>query len=457
MSTSTAALVTVIACIGACFWLKSTQAPVLLLAMQSKKRKRRGGQPGRPQKVVRTGDVARYSGRTLIARLLDTQVVDDKEFKQYLRIPRKLFLRMVRELTPYFPRLPSQRPDTLSVGERLALTLAFLMNEGGGLQKVVKLFGRSVDTVRSCVADMCELICRVYFADVICLPTLSQIREISASLFTHRRLPLVFGAIDGKHFEVSGGVDCNERQMLRNYKKYWSLNVIAMADHHYRFRSVGLFFNGSVCDGTAFREGELYRFFHSSDWTDFCNQGIETIVINDKTIYPYVVADAAFHGSPAVLKPYSKVECERNRQAALFNKIHSSARQIIEQAWGILVKRFNILRGSIPIWSKDWRSRTEYVIGACMIIHNLCIDMKLEMGKEISEVAEEWLKRKDTQTPEWTSADCNEAQAEVAQRAMTEHRIIRNHIASYLADLYELQNNKVVPRRYRPQLRHGGH
>lgn len=226
-------------------------------------------------------------------------------------------------MTPYFPHKTRRRLDTLTVPERIALALSFLKCEGGGLGKVVKLFGRSAATVMNCVTVVCELICRVYFKDVICFPTYQDIRETTASMLVHRRFPMVFGAIDGKHFEVSGGLDAHENQMLRNYKRYLSLNVIGVADHNYRFRSIGDFFPGSVTDGRAFRKGDLYRFLHSSEWTNFCaSPEIEKIILNGKTIYPFLAGDAAFHGSAAVLKPFTQPECTRNQKAALFNKIH---------------------------------------------------------------------------------------------------------------------------------------
>jgi len=87
----------------------------------------------------------------------------------------------------------------------------------------------------------------------------------------------------------------------------------------------------------------------------------------------YFCVDAAFSQSAHCVKPFPN-SFPRTSPQFLFNKVHSKARQVVEQAWGMLVNRFRCWKAPCEIRGKDWNRRVCNTIHACMILHNICIN-----------------------------------------------------------------------------------
>ena len=86
----------------------------------------------------------------------------------------------------------------------------------------------------------------------------------------------------------------------------------------------------------------------------------------------YINADAAFSYSAHCVKPYRN-NMPRTSPEYLFNKIHSKARQFIEQSWAMLVNRFRRWKSPCEMHGQDWQRRISNMIHASMILHNVCI------------------------------------------------------------------------------------
>jgi hypothetical protein len=67
-----------------------------------------------------------------------------------------------------------------------------------------------------------------------------------------------------------------------------------------------------------------------------------------------------------------------------YAKLQSSARQCIEQAWGMVVNRFRIFKGVSEICSSDWIQRFGALIQAGLILHNICLVQKEQIAKRAS-------------------------------------------------------------------------
>ncbi len=88
----------------------------------------------------------------------------------------------------------------------------------------------------------------------------------------------------------------------------------------------------------------------------------------------FINADAAFNNGPHVVVPTGK------KEHATFDHIQSAVRMPVDCAFGILIRRWRIL------WRILWRPlemrfnmRTQ-TIGACMRLHNFCIDKRIGLG-----------------------------------------------------------------------------
>ena len=83
-----------------------------------------------------------------------------------------------------------------------------------------------------------------------------------------------------------------------------------------------------------------------------------------------IIGDAAYPNYPWLIKPFPGRNL--NARETNFNFVHSSTRMIIEQAFGLLKARWRIL-----LKRQDTQfENMHYVISACFILHNICLNNK---------------------------------------------------------------------------------
>lgn len=152
----------------------------------------------------------------------------------------------------------------------------------------------------------------------------------------------------------------DSRSYYFNYKGFHSIVLMAVANHDYEFIFCDVGTNGRISDGGVLQRTE---FFHQlvNDDLDIP----ECRKINDSMSLNYVfVGDDAFSLRPDFMKPYSHRSL--NYEERIFNYRLSRARRIIENVFGILVKRFHIFRGAIDLDLHNIRA----VVLACCALHN---------------------------------------------------------------------------------------
>ncbi|CAG8772411.1 21867_t:CDS:2, partial [Gigaspora rosea] len=124
----------------------------------------------------------------------------------------------------------------------------------------------------------------------------------------------------------------------------------AVVDHQGIFINYDLGYPASVHDANVFRNSSLYR----------CkNQLFEET--------DYVLADSAYPISPNIIPSFKNPSgLDKNRQIE-FNKKHSKSRVVIEQAFGRLKSRFQLLR---ELRTKSTKIGTD-LIEISLILHNI--------------------------------------------------------------------------------------
>ncbi|XP_070667098.1 protein ALP1-like [Malus domestica] len=163
------------------------------------------------------------------------------------------------------------------------------------------------------------------------------------------------GALDGTLIPVT--ITAEERPRYRDRKGDISTNMLGVCGPDLRFFYVLPGWEGSASDARVLRDA-LHRSnrFH---------------VPNDK----YYLVDAGYTNGPGFLAPYRGTryhlkEWVGNRRPEnykeLYNLRHSRARNVIERAFGLLKKRWSILR--TPSFF-DIKTQVR-IINACCVLHN---------------------------------------------------------------------------------------
>ena len=170
---------------------------------------------------------------------------------------------------------------------------------------------------------------------------------------------MCIGAIDGKHIlikkpNLSGST-------FYNYKHHFSIQLLAVVDHDYKFVYIDVGCQGRVGDAGVFQNSQLYKALETNSLDIPPAQAIGATDI----VVPYVfVGDEAFPLRHYLMKPYA--HRGQNVNERIFNYRLSRARRIVENAFGILAARFRIFRGPIEVQP----NRAKTVVLAAVVLHN---------------------------------------------------------------------------------------
>ncbi|XP_011868324.1 PREDICTED: putative nuclease HARBI1 [Vollenhovia emeryi] len=183
------------------------------------------------------------------------------------------------------------------------------------------------------------------------------------------QFPNLLGAVDGKHIRIKAPI--NSGSLYFNYKKYFSIVLLAACDAKYRFTWVDIGQYGSVSDGGV---------WNNTDFAEALEKELVDIpppknLPNTNIITHYAfVGDEAFPLKLYMLRPYSKDNLTDAQR--IFNYRLSRARRVIENAFGILTARWQILLNTICLNPENATA----VVKALVCLHNFIMITDEEMN-----------------------------------------------------------------------------
>lgn len=171
-------------------------------------------------------------------------------------------------------------------------------------------------------------------------PTEERWKEIAHDFENLWNFPNCIGAIDGKHVRIQA--PDNSGSLFYNYKGFFSVILLAVCDAKYRFIKVNIGQCGSAGDAGLFNNCDIGKDMKAGKLSIPEPRHIPGAPMP----LPYVmVGDEAFPLSENLMRPYPRVSLDT--ETRIFNYRLSRARRIVENAFGILVSRWRILRQEI--------------------------------------------------------------------------------------------------------------
>ena len=166
--------------------------------------------------------------------------------------------------------------------------------------------------------------------------------------YTLWNFPNCCSAMDGKHIIFCPSKIGSE---FYNYKKDYSVILLAIVDANYKFIYIDVGTNGRVNDALVFSKSTF-------------NEALQTNTLNLPTEGVFVGNDA-FPLRKNIMKPYS-MKRPLTVKDRIFNYVLSRAGRVSENAFGIMISRFQVYVKLIPLQLH----KVDQLIKVTCVLHN---------------------------------------------------------------------------------------
>lgn len=185
-------------------------------------------------------------------------------------------------------------------------------------------------------------------------------KEIAEGFQKYSQFPNCLGAIDGKHVRIRKPTMSGS--LFYNYKNYFSVVLLAIADASYTFIYIDVGAFGKESDSTIFARTPFYKKLENNELNIPRGQPLPGTA---GTNMPFsFIGDEAFSLSPNIMRPFSgKILSDKKR---VFNYRLSRARRNVESAFGILSNKWKIFHKAINV-NLDL---SILLIKTCCALHN---------------------------------------------------------------------------------------
>lgn len=233
------------------------------------------------------------------------------------------------------------------------------MATGDSLKTISFSYRMGHSTVYHVVRETCKIISENLMNELMPTPTEEMWKNIANDFFRMWNFPNCIGAMDGKHVTIQAPP--NTGSMFFNYKKTFSIVLLALVDAHCNFIAVHVGAYGKSSDGGIFANSSLGKALQRGS----LNVPENSTIPNTEIQVPYViVADEAFPLKNYLMRPYPGDNLDDRKRN--FNYRLSRARRTSENTFGILTQKFRLYNRRIQACPKN----VDYIILASCLLHN---------------------------------------------------------------------------------------
>ncbi|XP_044139368.1 protein ALP1-like [Bufo gargarizans] len=282
-----------------------------------------------------------------------------EKFYNYMRMTVESYDQLLQRISSTIERQDTRMRRPISPSERLMVTIRYLAT-GETLTSLHYQYRIGISTLCEIVKDTCRALWATMHEDYIPHPTTERWIQIADKFMQTCQFPNCLGAVDGKHIRIVKPSKSGSEYF--NYKKYFSIILMAIADAEYRFVAVDIGAYGRTNDSMAFKTSAMGRRLYSKQ---FGLPPARPLPGTDGPPMPFVVVgDEAFQMCENLLKPYSSRDLNSTKR--IFNYRLTRARRLVECAFGILVAKWRVLNKAINLKVET----IDHVVKACVVLHN---------------------------------------------------------------------------------------
>lgn len=284
---------------------------------------------------------------------------EDKFFK-YFRMSRFQFNTLYLKIKNDISKQNTQFRESIPAKEKLAVCLRFLAT-GDSYQTIAFSFRLGHSTVQGIVIEVCNAIILKLKEECIKTPQKEDWERISNEFWEIWNFPNCIGALDGKHVVIEAPP--NTGSLYFNYKKTFSIVLLALVDAQYKFTIVDVGAFGKNSDGGILSHSNFGKALEKNKLNIPNNR--ELPGTNEKLPY-VIIGDEAFPLKNYLLRPYPGPQMYNDVKKKIFNERLSRARKVVEDAFGQLTAKFRIYCRRL----KSLPENADKIVMTTCILHN---------------------------------------------------------------------------------------
>ncbi|GBG90422.1 hypothetical protein CBR_g50669 [Chara braunii] len=316
----------------------------------------------------------------------------DKKFREYTRLTRPIFQRIVDRISPRIQRLNTSWRQALPASMKFAFTL-YRWARGGSYRQCGNDFGMGLHSVVRCTENVSTALL-AHYGDTVRWST-GACLETTLEYFEGKGFPRCFGVIDCTHVYLDKPRN-GRAEAYYNRNRHYSIVAQVVCDENLRILDVCVGASGSVRDSRVLRVPDLYSSAEErrAPFTRRTNvlqdgtvrAGVEirapftrrTNVLQDGTVMGrYLMRDAGYPVLPWLMTPYSAVN--RTAEQVAFNNKFSALRCVIERCFGRLKGMWRCFGRKHIV---NMRNVCKQFL-ACCILDNIIIDEGIPVDEEL--------------------------------------------------------------------------
>ncbi|CAF4773929.1 unnamed protein product [Pieris macdunnoughi] len=155
----------------------------------------------------------------------------------------------------FVSQLSSLLIDAIPAKIKLEDTLSFV-STGNSYRSLSHLFRLPKSSISQIISEVCQEIKRALKDHIKVPSTPHEWEQIEKGFRNKWNFPLCYGALDGKHINITGSKEYGSVNF--NYKKDNSIVLMALVDHDYCFTYINVGANGSASDGGILKNCSIY-------------------------------------------------------------------------------------------------------------------------------------------------------------------------------------------------------